>query len=100
MATQQLSRKNSVVELFTDTIIALCEEYHTISGVISDANANLKSLEVLEKRKEIQPLQQSEQEDIKIDDVKKDRLNYDSENDASVWGSFRNRQNFIDMHCG
>lgn len=69
--------------------------------MISDANANVKSFAVLEKREETQPLQlQSEQEDIKIDDVKKDSLNYDSENDANVWGSFRNRQNFIDMHCG
>jgi len=69
--------------------------------VISDANANVKSFAVLEKREETQPLQlQSEQEDIQIDDVKKDSLNYDSENDANVWGSFRNRQNFIDMHCG
>lgn len=100
MATEQLSRKNSVVELFTDTIIALCEEYHTISGVISDAKANVKSFAVLDTKKETQTLQQSEQEDIKIDDVKEGNSNYDGENDTNVWGSFRNRQHFIDMHCG
>lgn len=103
MATQQVSRKNSIVELFTDTLITLCDDYLTTSQHRPD-DMNMK-----ENPEQVHILYLAEKEDSKITDCKNDDgntaeiseqqvKNSSYENDA--WGLFKNRENFVEMHCG
>jgi len=101
MSTQQLARKDSIVELFTDTLITLCDDYLTTSHRGPDG------LKLKENPEQVHILYLTEKNDSQASGSElenfagtQDQHEPNSRDKKNKWGIFKNRENFVEMHCG